>query len=101
MAAGALAALVRPWPAGAKEQANFDQWIAAFQAKALARGITTETYARVMSGVKPDTTGLAAINEQPEFNEQLWQYLNRRVSDWRITAGRQKAQEYATLLARI
>jgi membrane-bound lytic murein transglycosylase B len=101
MAAGALAALVRPRPAGAKEQATFDQWIAVFQAKALARGITAETYARVMSGLKPDTTGLTAINEQPEFNEQLWQYLNRRVSDWRITAGRQKAQEYAALLARI
>ena len=54
-----------------------------------------------MSGLKPDNTGLAAIHEQPEFNEQLWQYLNRRVSDWRIIAGRQKAQEYAALLARI
>jgi membrane-bound lytic murein transglycosylase B len=101
MAAGALAALILPRPAGAKEQATFEQWIGAFQAKALARGITAETYARVMSGLKPDTTGLTAINEQPEFNEQLWQYLNRRVSDWRITAGRQKAQEYAPLLARI
>ena len=79
----------------------FDQWIAAFRAKALAHGITAETYARVMSGVKPDTTGLEAIHNQPEFNEQLWQYLNRRVSDWRIIAGREKAQEYAPLLARI
>ena len=30
---------------------------------------------------------LEAIRNQPEFNEQLWQYLNRRVSDWRIIAG--------------
>ena len=102
MAAASLAALVLPRLAGAKEvQATFDQWIAAFQAKALAHGITAETYARVMSGLKPDPTGLAAIREQPEFNEQLWQYLNRRVSDWRIIAGRQKAQEYAPLLKRI
>jgi membrane-bound lytic murein transglycosylase B len=102
MAAASLAALVLPRSAGAKEaQATFDQWVAAFQAKALARGITAETYARVMSGLKPDRTGLTAIHEQPEFNEQLWQYLNRRVSDWRIIAGRQKAQEYAALLQRI
>jgi membrane-bound lytic murein transglycosylase B len=102
MAAASLAALVLPRLASAKEvQATFDQWIAAFQAKALAHGITAETYARVMSGLKPDPTGLAAIREQPEFNEQLWQYLNRRVSDWRIIAGRQKAQEYAPLLKRI
>ena len=59
------------------------------------------TYTRVMADLKPDTTGLAAIHEQPEFNEQVWQYLNRRVSDWRIITGRQKAQEYAALLARI
>jgi lytic murein transglycosylase len=79
----------------------FDQWIAAFRAKALARGITPETYTRVMSAVRPDTAGLEAIRDQPEFNEQLWQYLNRRVSDWRIITGREKAKEYAPLFARI
>ncbi len=54
-----------------------------------------------MLGVRPDTAGLEAIGSQPEFNEQLWQYLNRRVSDWRIIAGRDKAKEYAPLLSRI
>jgi membrane-bound lytic murein transglycosylase B len=80
---------------------SFDQWIAAFRTKALARGITPETYTRVMSAVQPDTAGLEAIRDQPEFNEQLWQYLNRRVSDWRIITGREKAKEYAPLFARI
>jgi lytic murein transglycosylase len=79
----------------------FDQWIAGFRAKALARGITPETYTRVMSAVRPDPAGLEAIRDQPEFNEQLWQYLNRRVSDWRIITGRAKAKEYAPLFARI
>ncbi len=54
-----------------------------------------------MRGVRPDTAGLEAIRNQPEFHEQLWQYLNRCVSDWRITAGRQKAKDYAPLFARI
>jgi membrane-bound lytic murein transglycosylase B len=54
-----------------------------------------------MRGIRPDKTGLEAIHSQPEFNEQLWQYLNRRVSDWRIIAGRDKATEYAPLLSRI
>jgi membrane-bound lytic murein transglycosylase B len=80
---------------------SFDQWVEAFQAKALARGITAETYAHVMDGLKPDLAGLEAIHNQPEFNEQLWQYLNRRVSDWRVMAGREKAKEYAPLFARI
>ena len=50
------------------------------------------TYTRVMSGIEPDTTGLEAIRDQPEFNEQLWQYLNRRVSDWRIIAGKEEGK---------
>jgi lytic murein transglycosylase len=45
--------------------------------------------------------GLEANRDQPEFNEQLWQYLNRRVSDWRIIAGNAKAKQVAPLLSRI
>jgi peptidoglycan lytic transglycosylase B len=54
-----------------------------------------------MSNVRPDTTVFELDRKQPEFSEQLWQYLNRRVSDWRITTGKEKAKEYAPLLARI
>ncbi len=54
-----------------------------------------------MAAVKPDTAGLEAIRNQPEFNEQLWQYLNRRVSDWRIITGKEKAKQYAPLFSRI
>ncbi len=79
----------------------FERWIAAFRAKAMARGITADTYDRVMHGIHPDRTGLEAIHKQPEFNEQLWQYLNRRVSEWRIIAGKEKAKEYAPLFSRI
>src|SRR6478735_3794627 len=71
----------------ARAAGDFSQWVAAFRAKALGRGISGDTYDRVMGGLRPDTTGLEAIRNQPEFNEQLWQYLNRRVSDWRIIAG--------------
>ena len=67
-----------------------------------ARGVSEATYARVMGGLKPDTTRVqGASRSQPEFNEKLWQYLNRRVSDWRIVTGKEKAKEYAALLARI
>src|SRR5215468_10093352 len=80
---------------------GFEQWIAAFRSKAAARGVSEETYTRVMRGVQPDMTGLNAIRNQPEFNQQLWQYLNRAASDWRIDAGKVKAKEYASLLSRI
>ena len=98
MLTGAMAA----WSARAQaSQTSFDQWVAAFRARARARGIADATYTRVMSTIKPDTAVFELNRYQPEFNEQLWQYLNRRVSDWRITTGKEKAQEYAPLFTRI
>ncbi len=79
----------------------FEQWVAAFRPRALARGVSEATYDRVMKGLKPDTRVFALQASQPEFREETWQYLNRRVSDWRIITGKQKAREYAALLARI
>ena len=79
----------------------FAQWVEAFRARARAKGISDATYTRVMGGIKPDTSVYAQDRNQPEFKEQLWQYLNRRVSDWRIITGKDRAKEYAGLLGRI
>lgn len=54
-----------------------------------------------MSGLRPDATGLEAIRHQPEFSLKLWQYLNRATSDWKISAGKDKAKQYAPLFSRI
>jgi peptidoglycan lytic transglycosylase B len=82
-------------------QMPFPQWLESFRAKARAKGISDATYTRVMGGIKPDETVFGQLRNQPEFNQQLWQYLNRRVSDWRIQAGRDRLKEYGPLLARI
>ena len=79
----------------------FPQWVESFRPRALAKGVSDATYSRVMGGIKPDTSVYQQDRNQPEFKEQLWQYLNRRVSDWRIITGKERAKEYAALLARI
>ncbi len=92
------AAIAAPWstPATAQNsQMPFDRWVDAFRARAHARGISDATYNRVMGNLKPDTAVFELDRKQPEFNEQLWQYLNRRVSDWRISDGKEKAKEHA------
>jgi lytic murein transglycosylase len=99
-AAAAVTAMILPRAASAAA-VPFDRWIEAFRAKAVAHGIADETYARVMNGIKPDPTGLDAIRDQAEFNQKLWQYLNRAVSDWKVSAGKDKAKQYAPLLSRI
>ncbi len=67
----------------------------------MARGISGATYDRVMSGLKPDMGVFALQRAQPEFKEQLWQYLNRRVSEWRIVTGRERAKQYASLFNKL
>src|SRR5258705_9338376 len=83
------------------DKSGFEQWAEAFRARARGRGVSDATYTRVMSNIKPDTAVFELDRSQPEFKEQIWQYLNRRVSDWRITTGKEKAKEYAPLFARI
>src|ERR1043166_8224155 len=88
-------------PAGAQGARPFAQWVEQFRTRALDRGVSDATYRRVMQGLKPDTSVYALDRSQPEFTEKLWQYLDRRVSDWRVAVGRQKAKEYEAILGRI
>jgi len=99
---GASAAAAVPFSANAQSAgSSFEAWRDAFRRRAVARGVSEATYGRVMGIIKPDTSVYAQIRSQPEFNEELWQYINRRVSDWRVITGKARAKEYAPLLARI
>jgi peptidoglycan lytic transglycosylase B len=80
---------------------SFPRWVVAFRARALKRGISEATYARVMNSLEPDTSVFAQFRSQPEFTEQLWQYINRRCSEWRVITGQQRAKDYGALLERI
>jgi lytic murein transglycosylase len=97
-AIGAAAVLACP---GRSSAASFAQWVEKFRPRARARGVSDATYTRVMGAVKPDTAVYALDRAQPEFTEEVWQYLNRRVSDWRIMTGKERAKEHAALLARV
>jgi lytic murein transglycosylase len=91
--AGPLAALAAP--------PGFDQWRDNFRARALAKGISPATWTRVMGRIEPDMSVFRQMQKQPEFNEQIWQYINRRVSDWRIINGREALKKNEALFARI
>lgn len=80
---------------------SFAQWVESFRPRARAKGVSDATYSRVMHGLKPDTSVYALDRSQPEFTEEIWQYLNRRVSDWRIGTGKERLRQHAALLARI
>src|SRR5215469_16327319 len=97
----AAALLASPCLARAATPAGFDHWRDGFRQRALAKGITEATWNRAMGHVEPDMTVFKQIGNQPEFNEQIWQYINRRVSDWRIINGKQALKANAALFDRI
>jgi peptidoglycan lytic transglycosylase B len=84
-----------------RSRLRFEQWVATFRKRALKRGISGKTYDRVMNGLKPDTSVYALQSAQPEFKEATWQYLSRRVSDWRVKTGKEIGSKHAALLQRI
>src|SRR6195256_891722 len=86
---GAGALLAAPLAAFAATPPGFDQWRDGFRAHALAKGISEATWTRVMGHIEPDMSVFSQMQAQPEFSEEIWQYVNRRVSDWRIAAGKE------------
>ncbi|WLA95373.1 lytic murein transglycosylase [Bradyrhizobium elkanii] len=99
LAAGAV--LVNPLTALAAAPPGFDQWRDNFRARALAKGISEATWTRCMGRVEPDMSVFKQMRNQPEFHEQIWQYINRRVSDWRIIHGREALKKNDALFGRI
>jgi len=80
---------------------GFDTWRDHFRARALAKGISEATWNRVMGRIEPDMSVFKQMQKQPEFQEEVWQYINRRVSDWRIINGRAALKKNEALFARI
>src|SRR5438067_5377976 len=100
-ALGAGALFADPLTAPAAAPPGFDQWRTNFRKHALAKGISETTWTRVMGRIEPDMSVFPQMVAQPEFSEQIWQYINRRVSDWRIIAGKKALQKNEPLFARI
>ena len=84
---GAAALLALPTPVLAAPP-GFDEWREGFRARAMAKGITAATWQRAMAQVEPDMSVFKQMRNQPEFHEQVWQYINRRGSDWRVINGK-------------
>ena len=98
---GASALIARPLPAFAATPPGFEQWRDRFRGRALAKGVSEATWNRAMGRIEPDMSVFKEIGNQPEFKEELWQYINRRVSDWRIIHGKEALRKNDALFGRI
>ena len=96
-------ALLLPAPARAAQcGGDFNVFIAAMSREAAAAGVSREVIAQAFAGVTLDPAVLAFDRRQRgTFTKTFEEYAATRVSQSRITRGRQMLQKQAALLARI
>ncbi|WP_333822354.1 lytic murein transglycosylase [Pinisolibacter sp.] len=80
---------------------GFTEWVGRFRPRALAKGVSGATYDRVMAATVPDTAVYKFDRAQPEVQEPIWRYIERRTSDYNVETGKKRIREYAALWDRI
>lgn len=82
-----LAFIAQTLAATAQPVESFAAFITHFKPRALAAGVTAQTYDRAMSGLTPDPKVPALVTSQPEFATPMWDYLDGRITASRIKRG--------------
>lgn len=69
-------------------QEAFEGCLASVRASPAARGVLPGTWERHVSGVRPDSQVLAALDAQPEFRLPVWDYFAIMADQQRVDDGR-------------
>ena len=65
-------------------------WLIEFRPRAIAAGVTPQTFERALADVSYDTQVIKRDRNQSEFTKTIWEYLDTAASDLRVSNG-QKA----------
>jgi lytic murein transglycosylase len=79
----------------------FADWVRLFRPVALSKGVSGATWDRVMGSIVPDTSVYQNDKAQPEFQEPIWRYIDRRTSEWNVETGKKRIRDLAPLWDRI
>ena len=77
---------------------KFQAFIRDFEATAIARGVTPQTYNKAVAGIAPIAAIDTIVAEQPEFVRPVWDYLDKAVSAKRVSEAKFFLNQDATLL---
>ena len=88
-------------PTDTGSAAGFTQWIKDFRPRALAQGITAQTFDQAMAGLSFDTEVIRRDRNQSEFTKTIWDYLDTAASDLRVSNGKKALSKWGTVLAQI
>ena len=100
VAAGLLAAATAI-SGGSADAATPSQWVKAFWPTAKAAGISRKTYDVALGKFTPDPEVLKKAENQAEFRNEIWEYLDSTVTEKRIAEGRELLVHHGALLKRI
>jgi membrane-bound lytic murein transglycosylase B len=91
----AVVVLLASVPAHAE---SFPDFLHAFRPTAIASGVSPDVYDSATAGLTPDPSIKNLVETQPEFTTPMWVYLDQRVSDSRIKAGKAAIEKNRDLL---
>ncbi len=94
----AFVALITSIPAQAE---TFSEFLRAFESRAIDAGVTRETYRRATDGMTADPNIPKLVETQPEFTTPMWEYLDQRITDGRITRGQAAIEKNRALFAAV
>lgn len=79
---------------------NFQSWLAGFKTEAISKGVDEATWNLAFESIdEPDMKVLERAAYQPEFVQEVWQYLDRRITPAVIERGRSLAEEHMATFA--
>lgn len=79
----------------------FRQWLQLLIAEARERGISETIIEQALVPVTPIPQVVSNDRNQAEFVETLDEYLDKRVTDWRIKTGRERMARHSDVLAEV
>jgi membrane-bound lytic murein transglycosylase B len=81
--------------------ATFAQFLHALEPEAISAGISPDVYEHATAGLTPDPSIKALVETQPEFTTPIWDYLDKRITDRRIAAGKAAMAKNKALFAAV
>ncbi len=91
-----------PASAGREKDPAFLKWLDSFYSVAAGAGISRTTFDQAFTGVTaPDPEVLRKAAYQPEFNTEIWDYLDSRITEHAVSTGRLMGAVYRKTLAQI
>ena len=98
---GALLALAITSSALAQPIESFDDFLSNFRSKAMAAGVDSALYDRVVTGLTPDPRVPQLVTTQPEFATPIWDYIDGRVTTDRVARGKAAIARNEALFASV